>query len=88
MQALKFTTRNNINYYLTAFFRLHLDNEDILYDQAFNNSFHDRLESVQYNACLAIMGVFRGAYQRKFISRIRYRISLAWALVQKALAFL
>ena len=29
-----------------AFVRPHLDYEDILYDQAFNNSFHDRLESI------------------------------------------
>ena len=33
-----------------AFARLHLDYGDILYDQTFNNSFHDRLESIQYNA--------------------------------------
>ena len=39
-----------------AFFRPHLDYGDILYDQAFNNSFHDRLESIQDNACLAITG--------------------------------
>ena len=29
-----------------AFVRPHLDYGDILYDQAFNNSFHDRLESI------------------------------------------
>ena len=37
-----------------SFVRPHLDYGDILYDQAFNNSFHERLESVQYNAALAI----------------------------------
>ena len=33
---------------------LHLDYDDILYDQAHNASFHEKLESLQYNACLAI----------------------------------
>ena len=42
-----------------AFFGPHLDYGDILYDQEFNSSFHDRLESVQYNACLAITGAIR-----------------------------
>ena len=43
-----------------TFVRPRLDYGDILYDQAFNISFHDRLESVQYNTCLAITGAIRG----------------------------
>ena len=39
-----------------AFIRPHLDYGDVLYDQAFNNSFHSKMESIQYNACLAITG--------------------------------
>ena len=34
-----------------AFVRPHLDYGDIPYDQAFNNSFHAKMESIQYNAC-------------------------------------
>ena len=37
-----------------AFVRPHLDNGDILYDQDFNLSFHQKLESIQYRECLAI----------------------------------
>ena len=37
-----------------AFIRLHLDYRDVLYDQVFNTSFHAKIESIQYNACLAI----------------------------------
>ena len=49
-----------------AFVRPHLDYGDILYDQAFNNSFHDRLvESIQYNACLVITGAIRGTSREK-----------------------
>ena len=36
-----------------TFVRPHFDYDDILYDQAFNSVFYDKLESVQYNACLA-----------------------------------
>ena len=39
-----------------TFVRPHLDYGDILYDQARNESFHLKLESIQYNACLAITG--------------------------------
>ena len=48
-----------------AFVRPNLDYGDILYDQTFNSSFHDRLESIQYNACLAIMEVIRGTSREK-----------------------
>ena len=33
----------------------HLDYGDILCDQTFNNSFHENLESIQYNAAVAII---------------------------------
>ena len=36
-----------------AFIWPHLDYGDVLYDQVFNNSFKEKLESIQYNACLA-----------------------------------
>ena len=47
------------------FVRTHLDYGDIIYDQAFNNSFHQKIESLQYNAALAITGVIRGTSRRK-----------------------
>ena len=37
-----------------AFIRPHLDYGDILYDLAYNMPFHQKLESIQYNACFAI----------------------------------
>ena len=48
-----------------AFIRPHLDYGDILYDQAYNMSFHQKLESIQYNACLAITGAIRGTSKEK-----------------------
>ena len=42
-----------------------LDYGDVLYDQAFNNSFPTKMESVQYNSCLAITGAIRGTSREK-----------------------
>ena len=48
-----------------AFVRPHLDYGDIIYDQVHNASFHQKLESLQYNVCLAITGAIRGSYKEK-----------------------
>ena len=56
------TTPITIN---NAFIRTHLDYGDILYDQAFNDSFKEKLESIQYNACLALTGTIRGTSKKK-----------------------
>ena len=37
----------------------------ILYDQTFNNSFKEKLESIQYNARLALTGAIRGTSKEK-----------------------
>ena len=42
-----------------------LDYGDILYDQTFNNSFHERLESIQYNAAFPIAGAIKGSSREK-----------------------
>ena len=43
-----------------TFIRSRLDCSDIIYDQAYNYAFHDKLGSIQYNACLAITCAIRG----------------------------
>ena len=48
-----------------AFVRPYLDYSDILYDQAYNMSFHHKLESIQYNACLTITDAIRGTSKEK-----------------------
>ena len=60
-----------------CFVRTHLDYGDIIYDQAFNNSFHQKIESLQYNAALAI----RGAIEGKNLSRTRLRAPSTKTLV-------
>ena len=48
-----------------SFIRPNLDNGETIYDQTYNTSFHQRLESLQYNAVLAITGAFRGTSKEK-----------------------
>ena len=55
-----------------AFVRPNLDYGEVLYYQAFNNSFHAKMESFQYNACLAITGTIRGGFQ-KWTSKIPFQ---------------
>ena len=43
-----------------SFIRSQLDYADIIYDQAYDSAFHDKLETIQNNACLAIIGAIRG----------------------------
>ena len=45
--------------------RPHLDYGDIIYDQAYNTSFHQKLDLLQYNASLAITGAIRGTSREK-----------------------
>ena len=48
-----------------SFIRPHLDYGDIINDKAFNEYFHAKLESLQYNATLAITGAIRGSSSEK-----------------------
>ena len=52
------------------FLRLHLDYGDVIYDRAFNESFQNKLESVQYNAALAITGAIRGSSREKLYQEL------------------
>ena len=42
-----------------SFVRTHLDCGDVIYDQSYNNTFHEKMESIQYTAVLAIAGAIR-----------------------------
>ena len=48
-----------------AFVRPHLNYGDILYDQAFNLSFQQKLQSIQYRPGLAITGAIQGTSREK-----------------------
>ena len=42
----------------------------VIYGQAYNSAFHDKLESIQYNACLAITGAIRGTSTEKIYQEL------------------
>ena len=48
-----------------SFLRPHLDYGDVIYDRAFNESFQNKLESVQRNAALAITEAIKGSSREK-----------------------
>ena len=53
-----------------VFLRPHLDYGDILYDQAYNASFHQKLEKIQYSACIAITGAILGISKEKIYQEL------------------
>ena len=55
-----------------AFVCPHLDYGDIIYDQAHNASFHQKLESLQYNSCLAITGAIHGSSREKLYQELGF----------------
>ena len=48
-----------------SFIRPHLDYGNIIYDRAYNTSFHEYIESIQYNPALAITGAVRETFREK-----------------------
>ena len=48
-----------------AFARSHLDYGDVIYNEAHNEIFDQKLESIQYNACLALSRTIRGSSREK-----------------------
>ena len=53
-----------------SFVRPHLDYGDIIHDKAFIGYFQKKLESIQYNAALAITGAIRGTSREKTYSEL------------------
>ena len=52
------------------FVRPHLDYDDIIYDQIFNESFHQWIESIHYDAAIAITGEIRGTSSEKIYQEL------------------
>ena len=53
-----------------SFLRPHLDYGYVIYDRAFNESFQNKLESVRYDAALAITGAIRGSSREKLYQEL------------------
>ena len=50
--------------------RPHLDYGDVIYDQSYNNTFHQKMKSIQYNAALALTGAIRGSSREKLYQEL------------------
>ena len=55
-----------------SFIRPHLEYGDIILDQAFDNSFYDKSESIQYNASLAMTGAIRSTSKEKLYEELGF----------------
>ena len=53
-----------------AYVRPHLDYGDLIYDNSSNASLSQMIESVQYNAALAITGAIRGSSREKLYHKL------------------
>ena len=65
-----FLPRPNLLQIYKSFVRLHLDYGDIIYDKAFIGYFQKKLDSIQYNAALAITGAIRVTSREKIYSEL------------------
>ena len=52
------------------FARPHLDHGNLVYEQTFNESFHQRIKSIQYNAAIAITVAIRGTSSKRFYQEL------------------
>ena len=62
--------RNSLLTIYKTFVRPHLDYGDILYDKPNNENFQNKLEKVQYRACLAITGAIQGTSRTKLYDEL------------------
>ena len=53
-----------------SFIRPHLDYADVIYHQPHNESFTNKIESVQYNAALAITGAIKGTSRERLYQEL------------------
>ena len=53
-----------------SFIRPHLDYGDIVYDQPNNSSLSEKIESLQYNAALAITSAIKGSSKEKLYQEL------------------
>ena len=63
-------SRNSLIRIYKTFIRPHLDYGDTIYDSAFNESFHQRLESIQYDAAIAITAAIRRTSSEKLFQEL------------------
>ena len=71
--SLSFSRQSLLTTY-KSFARPNIDYVDIIYDKPNRGFFIEKIEQVEYNACLVITGAFKGT-SREHLSRIRIRVT-------------
>ena len=73
--------RNSLLTIYKSFIRPLLGYADVIYDQSSNASFSKKIESVQYNAALAIAGAIKGSSREKLYQQLglEYLYQRRWA---------
>ena len=66
----KCLTRRSLVTIYKYFMRPYLDYEDVIFDQAYNKSFYESLESLQYSASLVITGEIGGTSKEKLYQEL------------------
>ena len=76
-----------LNYHIQSFHKTSFDYGDVIFDQAFNNSFQKRLESILYNAALAITPAIRGTSKKKHFQDLDFKLLQSGRLFRKLSLF-
>ena len=63
-------TRTSLLTIYKSFIRPHLDYDDVVYNRPSNDAFSNKLETVQYNAALAITGAIKGTSREKLYQEL------------------
>ena len=66
----RYLPRKSLISMYTSFIRPHLDYADVVYDQPDNASLSSKIETVQYNAALAITGAIRGTSRDRLYNEL------------------
>ena len=66
----KYLPRKSLVCIYKSFVRPHLDYGDVIYDQPHNETFCNKVESIQYNAALAITGAIRGSSRERLYEEL------------------
>ena len=71
-----------------TFIRPHLDYADIIYDKPNNASFKNKIESVQYRACIAIIGAIQGTSRERLYRKLGLESLTDRRWIQKLVFFI
>ena len=71
-----------------SFIRSILEYGDVIYDQPSNASFSDKIESIQYNAALAVTGTIRGTSKDKLYKELGFEYLCSKRLLKRIYLFI